>query len=211
MDRSIGGVPPSITAGVLREMLGQPFKAGKEHALTGVRVEGALDLSDMAVCGFDLTGAVFDQPVVARGTRFDGLTWFRRCRFRAGADLSSALFAHDARFDGAEFLGEAAFSKAEFRGIGCFDDAAFRDAAFLDHMQVSGSLSADHTRFHGTVSFENTECMGGLWCAGTRFDGRCNMRGLEVHGRAWLRGARAGDRSASELASTISSYGYSWV
>lgn len=200
-----------MSADALKELLCQPFKAGVEHALAGTDVHGVLDISDMAICGFDLTAAVFHDPVVARGTRFDGLTWFRRSIFQAGADFSVALFAHDARFDGAEFQRDATFSKAEYRGIGCFDEAVFKDAAFLDYMQVSGSLSAGRTRFHGTVSLENTECMGGLWCEDTRFEGRCNMRGLEVHGRTWLRGAVAGDRSAASLVKAITSFGYSWI
>ncbi|MCR9137441.1 MAG: pentapeptide repeat-containing protein [Alphaproteobacteria bacterium] len=211
MDRPDRSAPQSIEAGALRELLGQPFRAGEKHDLAGAAILGTLDLSGMAICGFDLTGAVFNDPVIARGAQFDGLTWFRRCRFLSGVDFSNVLFAHDARFDGAAFQRDAIFSKAEFRGIGCFDEATFRAAAFLDHMQVSGSFSADHARFLGTASLEQSECMGGLWWADTRFDGRCNLRGLEVHGRTWLRGATAGDRNANALARSIASYGYSWT
>lgn len=214
MQQAGGTDPAAMQADTLRTLLEKPFEAGEVHALAGTRIHGTLDISGLKICSFDLTEAVFSDPVIAHNTQFEGLTWFRSCRFLSGVDFSSALFAHDARFDGADIRRDAVLSRAEFRGICCLDRAVFHGAAFLDRLQVSGSLSADHTRFCSTVSFENTECMGGLWCAHTRFDGRCNTRDMEVHGRTWLRGAMSGadgTDSAATLAKAITSYGYCWI
>lgn len=199
----------------LRALLAKPVVSREAVDLRNIEVVDDLDLSGLQISAFDFSGSTFHGTVTMAEARFGALTWFRNCRFRAGADFSRAVFCHDARFDGAVLERGATFSHAEFRGVLDMDAAVFRGAAYLDHLEVLGSMSMAKTLFAGPVSFESSQCMGGLWCASTRFSGRLDARAMEVHGRTWLRGAaferEHGPGAAHMMKRQMTTYGHTWL
>ncbi|QPM92219.1 hypothetical protein [Pseudooceanicola algae] len=204
-----------LTPHALIDALCQPFEAGQALDLTGRRITGPVDLSGLALCGFDLSGSVFEGRVTMEKTTCWGLTWFRDCHFAAPFAAAGALFLHDLRVDDAHFAAEVTLTRTEARGTMVLDRAHFDGPAWLDRMQVLSSLSMARARFDGPVSLEETEAYGGFWADRTTFGGRLQATGLEVHGRTWIRGATlapAGPAAPPQqsLARQIRSFGYIW-
>src|SRR4051812_6143902 len=157
--------------------------------MRGLVIDEPLELQDAQLPNIDFTGAIFNAPVVVRGSTFLGLAWFDHATFNEAVDFSSSVFSNDVRFRNARFRRTATFSRCEFRGVACFDCAEFSDAAYLDRMTCYANLSLDATCFSGVVSLQDTACFGGLWGNHADFRARLVAHGLEIHGRTWLVGA----------------------
>lgn len=182
-----------MRASELRDLLGRPCVHGECADLRGARITDPLDLSDMTICGFDLSSARFEGPVIARNAHFAGLSWFAGATIDQEVDFSGSQFDNDAKFEAATFAGQASFAKAEFRGIAKFDKAEFQTRADMTGMTCFGNLSFDVTEFAKGVDLSETECLGGFWGNDTHFTRHSEFRETEVHGRLWLKNAREGD------------------
>ncbi len=199
-----------MDAPVIRDLLTRPWKHGEAVNLRDVRVTGMLDLTGLALCGVDFSGAVFEGEVTARGARFDGLAWFKGAHFAAAADFSGAMFVSDARFDAANFAAKARFSGAEFRGIADFAQAAFHDAADFRALTCYGNADFARIRAQGRTSFAGSEFLGGFWADKAALPADADLRDTQVHGRLWLRGARRGNAALAERDFGLS-FGYCWT
>jgi hypothetical protein len=191
----------------------QPFTPKLAVDLQGRRVLGPLDLRGRELCGFDLSGSVFEGPVLLDGAVTRGLSWLRDCQFSARISAEGARFGSDLRLDGAGIGSDLTLSKSEFWGALVLDGAEITGTAFLDRLQVLGSLSCANTTFGGPVSLEQCDALGGLWADSAQFDARITATGMEIHGRTWLRGLRFAEGSGSTLARLVLQlrlYGYLW-
>ncbi|AHD03176.1 pentapeptide repeat-containing protein [Leisingera methylohalidivorans] len=199
----------------LRAALTAPFVPGEALDLRARRITGALDLSGQSLCGFDLTGSVFEGRVTLAGATCLGLTWFRDCVFEQGLDGGGAVFGHDLRCDGAEFRGDACLRGAEMRGTCVLDAAVLRQETDLAGAEILSSFSCAATRFHGPVDLAGATLLGGLWAEGAIFQSGVNASDAEVYGRTWLRRITgADDRGGSchaSLMEQITPYGYMWT
>ncbi|WP_238366712.1 hypothetical protein [Mesobacterium pallidum] len=206
-DAPLTPIPAAEVVGALTV----PFTPKEAVDLRDRRVTGALDLRGRELCGFDLSGSLFEGPVLLDGATTRGLSWLRDCRFEAKLSGEGARFGNDLRLDGSVIAGELSLSKAEFWGALVLDGAEVQGTAFLDAMQVLGSLSIPGTRFAAPVSMEGTDAWGGLWAQGARFASRLNATGMEIHGRTWLRDVRMGEGTGlTRLTSQLTLYGYLW-
>lgn len=190
-----------------------PFEPKVAADLRGHRVSGELDLRGRELCGFDLSGSVFEGPVLLDRCTTQGLSWFRGCTFQSQLSAQDSRFGTDLRLDEARINGNLTLSKAEFWGALVLDKARIASTAFLDNMQVLGSLSCADTCFDGPVSLEQTDALGGLWADATLFGSRVTAAGMEIHGRTWLRHVRFGDGSGNPMARLLPQirlYGYLW-
>jgi hypothetical protein len=178
----------AMDARTLKSLMTAPFRLGEAVDLRGQRVAELVDLSDAVIANVDLTGAVFEAPVVFRHATFAGLAWFKSCVFAAGFDCRDAIFEFDARFDAATFTGPAHFDRTEFRGVAAFDAATFASDAVFERIAASGNLSFAATRFKGRASIEKAQCSGGLWLDGAHFETPLIADGLDVEGRTSGRG-----------------------
>lgn len=195
------------------DAVSRPFEAKAAVDLRGRRVTGALDLRERELCGFDLSGTLFEGPVLLDGCVTQGIGWFRNCTFQSRVSAIGARFGTDLRLDGSSVAGNLALSKSEFWGALVLDRAEINGTAFLDNLQVLGSLSCAAARFAGPVSLEQTDALGGLWADGARFKSRVTATGMEIHGRTWLRHVRfddAGTTTLARLTPQIRLYGYLW-
>ncbi len=199
-----------MRASELRAVLSRPWKHGESADLRGIRVEEPLDLSDLALGGFDLSGSHFAAPVRACRARFEGLAWFQECTFAAGLDVSGALLVNDGRFEACTFARETVFSGAEFRGIARFDRAIFTQRARLDGLTCFGNLSLDHTDFPAGADLSGTVCLGGFWGNAARFGAGSDFSDTQIHGRLWLRGAKDGNAPLADQRFGLS-FGYTYV
>jgi len=199
-----------MDAAAIRDRLSTPWKHGEAADLRGIRVTEALDLSNLALCGVDFTGAVFEAGVTAKNARFDGLAWFKDVEFGAATDFSGALFVNDARFDAAVFTAPADFSGAEFRGIAGFSQTQFRAGAAFGALNCYGNADFADARADGAVTFAGSEFLGGLWASRTILPPDANLTDTQVHGRLWLRGARRGDGTLAAHDFGLS-FGYTWT
>ena len=129
-----------------------PVAKGEVRDLSDVIFKDTVDISNRRLGNLDLSRAVFEAPVIARGAIFTGLAWLRGATFRSTVDFASAIFCSDARFDSAHFTREAVFSGVEYRGIAAFDRATFAGAAFLDRMLCLANLSFDSAAFDNMVN-----------------------------------------------------------
>lgn len=199
----------------LRAALTAPFVPGEALDLRARRITGPLDLAGQVLCGFDLTGSVFEGPVSLAGATCRGLTWLRDCRFEDETDGQAAVFEHDLRFDGSQFRGALCLQDAEMRGTLVLDRAVLKGRAALDRMQVLSSFSCAGTSFEGPVALAGANCLGGLWADGAAFRSGVGAGGTEVHGRTWLRRAQFSQPAAADggltLEQQITAYGYVWT
>lgn len=198
-----------MLASDLRAALAQPWVHGQAVDFRGKRIDGTLDLSGLALGGFDLRGCHFSDDVLAQGARFDGLSWFGGATFSGKFDLTSALFLNDARFEDCQFNGPAALSQAEFHGIARLDRAQFAQAAALDHLTCYGNLSLDQTHFANGADFTGSECLGGFWANDTHFGAGSDFSDTQIHGRLWLRGAQDGNADLHSARFGLS-FGYTY-
>lgn len=194
----------------IRELLAQPWKHGVAVDLRGVRVADLLDLSDLAVCGVDFTGAVFEAGLNAKGAQFDGLAWFKNVQFGPATDFSGAMFVNDARFDAAAFNAPVSFANAEFRGVAGFALAQFPAGADFRALTCYGNIDLAEVHAQGTMNFADSEFLGGLWANGTILPADTDFSDTQVHGRLWLRGARRGDTNMAVRDFGLS-FGYTWT
>lgn len=199
-----------VSAQELLKALTAPFVPGEALDLRARRVTGALDLSGQSLCGFDLTGSVFEGPVSLRAATCLGLTWFRDCVFERGLDGSNAVFAHDLRCDDSEFRGPVTLRDAEFRGTCVFDNAVIASAVDLTNVEVLSNFSCATTRFEGSVDLSGAILSGGLWADRADFRNGVHAIGTEVHGRTWLRDSMVREGREAFL-KDITSYGYVWA
>jgi uncharacterized protein YjbI with pentapeptide repeats len=203
----------TITAAELRMRLTQPLPIGEAVMLSALELNTPLVLDGLDLSSFDLTGAVFREPVSLRGARLHGLSWFKRCIFEAGADFSGTTFANDARFDGAVFKQGLHFAKAEIYGATDFSGCHLHGKVNFDLSVFFGNLSLASIQCDAHVSMRHTECLGGLWASGARFAKAVDTVGMDVHGRLWLRDIQPGKQKnfGQTLASRINAYGYQWL
>jgi len=180
-----------MRAAEVRAALSQPWRHGEAVNLRAVQLDETLDLSGLALCGVDFTGARFAKGLRAEEARFDGLCWFQGARFDGPADFSGAHFASDARFDAAVFT-EARFHAAEFRGIAGFCDARFAQAD-LAGMTAYGNADFGNVRVETRADFSGSEFLGGFWADGAELPPDADLGGTEVHGRLWIKRARRGN------------------
>jgi len=187
-----------MRAADVRAALAQPWVHGEAVDLRRVTVNEPLDLSGLALRGFDFRGSTFECPVTAHGARFDGLAWFGGCRFARGADFSEALFLNDARFEDCIVDEDFDLARAEFHGIARFDRARFVRRACMTGMTCFGNLSLDHAEFGLGVDLAGSECLGGFWANAAQFGAGSDFSTSEIHGRLWLRGARDGNGALTQ-------------
>jgi Pentapeptide repeats (9 copies) len=199
----------------IRETLTKPVAPGEAVQLAGSLVHEPLILEQCAVSSFDLSGTVFLSPVVFRDVAFTGLSWFKACVFRAGADFSGSMFTNDARFDGSAFHDKFRLARSEVLGASDFSRCMFHGVAMMDHSTFCGSLSFEDAGFYGKTSLRRVECLGGLWSERALFADAVDVAGMDVHGRTWLRNLRTTgqkpDGGQRALGDVINSYGYQWT
>lgn len=198
-----------MQAADLRAALVRPWVHGQSADFRGERVEGTLDLTGLALGGFDLRGCHFVGDVLAQGARLNGLSWFGGATFSGKLDLTSALFLNDARLEDCQFDGPAILSQAEFHGIARLDRARFVQAAKLDRLTCYGNLSLDRTDFAKGADFSGSECLGGFWANDTRFGLASDFSNTQIHGRLWLHGAKDGNAALAETRFGLS-FGYTY-
>jgi Pentapeptide repeats (9 copies) len=199
----------------IRETLTKPVALGEAVQLAGSLVHGPLILEQCEVSSLDFSGTVFLSPVVFRDVTFTGLSWFKACVFKAGADFSGSTFTNDARFDGSALHDEFRFVRSEVLGATDFSRCMFHAGVVMDHSTFCGSVSFEDTGFYGKTSLRRAECLGGLWSERALFADTIDVAGMDVHGRTWLRNLRTkGRRPEGEkqaLGELINSYGYQWT
>ncbi|MEO0382623.1 MAG: pentapeptide repeat-containing protein [Pseudomonadota bacterium] len=198
-----------MTPEVLRDQLSEPWHHGEHHDLRGIVCEGPVDLSGKRIAGFDLSGARFPHGFVARGTVFEGLSWFGGVRFQGPVDFTGATFTNDARFEACVFEGAVRFASADFRGIARFDGAHFHQDADFSSVVSYGNFSLQAVQARGRFSCAGCEWLGGLWCQDVRLSDAADLSDTQVHGRLWLRNAMHGNRllGANQFSMT---FGYSY-
>ena len=74
-----------------------PFEPKVAADLRGHRVSGELDLRGRELCGFDLSGSVFEGPVLLDRCTTQGLSWFRGCTFQSQLSAQDSRFGTDLR------------------------------------------------------------------------------------------------------------------
>ena len=181
-----------MKAAEIRARLAVPWRHGDCVDLAGIICEDLLDLSDLSLTGVDFTGARFPRGLVAHGTRFQGVSWFRKTVIEEVADFAQARFFNDARFESARFRAPADFTGAEFRGTGSFDDCRLEAGGGFSEAVSYGNFSIARMEAGAPLTFRAAEWLGGLWCAGTRLPARTDFGETQIHGRLWLRDARRG-------------------
>jgi uncharacterized protein YjbI with pentapeptide repeats len=199
----------------IRDALAKPVALGEAVQLAGSLVHQPLILEQCEVSSFDFSGTVFLSPVVLRDVIFTGLSWFKACVFKAGADFSGSTFTNDARFDSSVLHGEFRFVRSEVLGASDFSRCMFHGRAVMDHSTFCGSLSFEDAGFYGKTSLRRAECLGGLWSERALFADAVDVAGMDVHGRTWLRNLRTTgqkpDGGQRALGEVINSYGYQWI
>ena len=204
-----------LSAHAVSELLRRPAAVGEAAQLAGIVIDDPLIIENADVAGFDLSNAVFHSRVVFKEVNFTGLSWFKGCTFKSGAEFSGSSFANDARFDGAVFHREFSLARAEVLGASDFNGCVFHGHAVLDHSTFFGSLSFEAAGFHGKASLRKVTCLGGLWSERALFANLIDVTGMDVHGRTWLRNLRfsgqPGAGGKPPLAQLINSYGYQWT
>jgi hypothetical protein len=182
---------------------------------TDVVVTERLDLSGLTIGNVDFSCARFEAPVIAHGTRFQGLAWFRRVTFCNEARFSRATFANDARFDQAQFSGPALFALADFTGIAMFDGARFDASATFDDLTALGNVSLSGAQVRGDFSLRRATLHGGLWLDDTTFARMPDFRETDVHGRLWVKRVSVAGQSnratTGRLVDQLTPYGYAFL
>jgi uncharacterized protein YjbI with pentapeptide repeats len=196
-----------MRASEIRARLTRPWVHGEAADLRGLTVDEPLDLAGLVLAGVDFTGTRFNAPLLARGARFDGLSWFDGCTF-AAADFAGAVFLNDARFKNTRFATAPDFSGAEVRGILALDGAEVGDGLF-DGLTCYGNASLARLSA-GDARFTHCEFLGGFWAQDARLGSGARFTDSDVHGRLWLRGARAGNAPLAPEAFGLR-FGYAWT
>ena len=84
----------------LRDMLTQPWVHGAHFDGRGLRFTTPVVLDGVTLRSFDLSGAVFDQGLSARGAVFRGMAWLKGAEVHGPPDLRGAPGPRAARAGG---------------------------------------------------------------------------------------------------------------
>lgn len=199
-----------MKAAEIRARLTVPWRHGDCVDFAGIVCEDRLDLSDLSLTGVDFTGARFPRGIVARGARFQGVSWFRKAVFDGVADFARARFFNDARFEDASFRAPADFTGVEFRGTGSFDDCRLEAGGDFSGAVSYGNFSIARLQAGEPLTFRKAEWLGGLWCAGARLPASVDFGETQIHGRLWLRDARRGAEALRPAAFGMA-FGYAYA
>ncbi|OAN73341.1 hypothetical protein A8B78_18640 [Jannaschia sp. EhC01] len=142
-----------------------------------------LVLDGLEVRGFDLSGAVLNGGLSARGTRFLGLAWLRQATVRGTCDFSGARFRTDLRADGL-VAGDVLLDGCELQGVLSLAEAKLGSLS-LSHALMMANVTLEGARIDGRVDVSDTEILGGFWTADARI-GALNHLEAEISGRLRL-------------------------
>ena len=178
-----------------------------------VTFDKMVDLTNVTVNGdLDVSGAVFDGAVLARGNssaRVTGKANLSFAHFASGialdgitlagnVDFEGASFGDDASFIGTNFTGDANFSRARFAGA--LEFSASIIASDTKRTASSGSVSGDVSfrgaSFDGPVDFGLREFRGGLDLDHIRASGQLTLDDASVDGVFSANGASLGNFDA---------------
>jgi hypothetical protein len=182
--------------------------AGQPANLSGVRVEGDLDLSGIETvtrplrcqgCRFtgkvvatdlilerivDLSGSVFDGPVDFSAALFRDRAGFENVLFNQGATFGSTRFLADASFAQTRFGGPAVFDRAQFGAGALFSDTSFASDAGFQATQFGAGADFAGSEFRGASNFTSTSFGKRVSFARSRFTRVAEFRGAALSGGA---------------------------
>ena len=164
----------------LRDTLTQPWVHGAHFDGRGLRFTTPVVLDGVTLRSFDLSSAVFDQGLSARGAVFRGMAWLKGAEVHGPLDLRGAVFRNDLRLDG---LRADALHLTEARCEGVIDlDGARLNALHLDQCICLANVSLGGAQVLGALDLSDSDLMGGVWARGAQF-GSIASDGLLVEGR----------------------------
>lgn len=169
-----------MTPDALKDTLTQPWAHGEHAEIAGQRFTDAIALDGLTLRSFDLSDAVFEKGLAARGATFRGMAWLKRARVSGVCDLSGSLFRSDLRLDGL-ICEELVLTGARFEGVLDLDGARIGKLD-LDGCLCLANVSLGRAVVQGTSDLSGSEMMGGLWAEAAVL-GSVDSTGLTVEGR----------------------------
>lgn len=172
-----------MTAAELLSALKRPWRHGEHVEASGIILNEPLVLDGLEVRGFDLSGAVLNRGLSARGTRFRGLAWLRGTQVQGACDLTGASFRTDLRADGL-IAGEVVLDEAQVQGVLSLAAARLQTLS-LRHALMMANVTLEGANIDGPADLSGAEILGGLWTAGADM-GALNHDAAEISGRLRL-------------------------
>lgn len=172
-----------MTGAELLAELKRPWRHGEHVDAGGIVLDDPLVLDGLEVRGFDLSGAVLNGGLSARGTRFRGLAWLRQATLRGPCDFSGATFRTDLRADGLD-AGDVKLDRATVQGVLSLAGARLGAVSMRDALMMA-NVTLEGARIDGAVDMRGTEILGGFWTAGAGI-GALHHREAEISGRLRL-------------------------
>lgn len=170
-----------MTAQALRAALSEPWVHGAHFDGQALRFGEPVNLDGLTLRSFDLSRAVFEQGLSARGTTFRGMSWLKGAQVTGALDLTGAVLRNDLRLDG---LHADALTLSGSRAEGVIDlDDAQLGALHLDHCICLANISLARAQITGALDLSESDLMGGVWARGAAF-GAIKNHGLLIEGRA---------------------------
>lgn len=174
-----------MTGADLLTELRKPWRHGEHVDACGVVLDSPLVLDGLDLRGFDLSGAVLNGGLSARGARFHGLSWLRQATVRGQCDFSGASFRSDLRADGLT-ASDVILDATVVQGVLSLAGARLGTLSMRDSLMMA-NVTLERAEIGGRVDMRGTEILGGFWTAGAGI-GALNHLEAEISGRLRLPG-----------------------